>query len=305
MYDKASRAMFGLLSKSRRLNLPIDIQLQLFDVLVAPILMYGSEIWSYEDCELLEKLHLRYCKYILHLNNSTYKNMVYGELGRYPLSLKIKVRSVVFWRNLLKEDQPKLSTVMYKLMYQLDAVGVYSSPWLTNIRNILNEAGLSYMWQSQICTDSIQNLKYQLKTRLQDQFLQTWSSEISNSSKCINYRMFKHELKLEEYLLKLSTPLCRSLSKFRCRNHRLPIEIGAHFNVARNLRVCTRCMSNDIGDEYHYLFKCASLDSERKKLLPKYCLRHPSSLKFHSIMDTSNTDCLTKLAKFVKLILSV
>ena len=34
LYEKGNRAMFFLLRKSRQLQLPIDIQLQLFDVLV-------------------------------------------------------------------------------------------------------------------------------------------------------------------------------------------------------------------------------------------------------------------------------
>lgn len=76
VFDKANRAMFALLSKSRALNLPIDIQLQLFDSLVVPILIYGCEVWSHENCDLIEKLHLRYCKCILVLNNSTYRNMI-------------------------------------------------------------------------------------------------------------------------------------------------------------------------------------------------------------------------------------
>ena len=41
---QASRAMFSLISKSRRLRLPIDIQLQLYDSTVLPIMLYGCEI---------------------------------------------------------------------------------------------------------------------------------------------------------------------------------------------------------------------------------------------------------------------
>ena len=80
--------MFSLLKKSRVLNLPIDLQLDLFDKLVTPILLYGSEIWAYENNDIIEKLHLRYCKYILSVNKSTTSSMVYGELGRYPLNIE-------------------------------------------------------------------------------------------------------------------------------------------------------------------------------------------------------------------------
>ena len=41
--------MFYVLRKARKLCLPIDVLLQLYDAMVAPILLYGSEVWGYED----------------------------------------------------------------------------------------------------------------------------------------------------------------------------------------------------------------------------------------------------------------
>ena len=40
---RVQRAMFSILKRSRVLNLPIDIQLTLFDGMVTPILLYGCE----------------------------------------------------------------------------------------------------------------------------------------------------------------------------------------------------------------------------------------------------------------------
>ena len=73
--------MFALLRRGRQLQLPVDIMIHLFDTLVKPVLLYGSEIWAHEGTEILEKLHLRFCKYILLVNKTTCSNMVYGELG--------------------------------------------------------------------------------------------------------------------------------------------------------------------------------------------------------------------------------
>ena len=43
LYDQAMRAMFSLLSKGRRLKLPTDLMLDLFDKTIVPILLYGCE----------------------------------------------------------------------------------------------------------------------------------------------------------------------------------------------------------------------------------------------------------------------
>ena len=66
--------MFSILKRTRQLNLPIDLQLHLFIVL--PTGLYGCEVWAPEDCVILVKPQLRFCKYILSVNKCTYNNMV-------------------------------------------------------------------------------------------------------------------------------------------------------------------------------------------------------------------------------------
>ena len=80
---KGNRAMFLLLRKYRQLQLPVDIQIKLFDILVKPIILYGCEVWATESVDIIEKIHLRFCKYVLQVNKSTHSNMVYGELLYY------------------------------------------------------------------------------------------------------------------------------------------------------------------------------------------------------------------------------
>ena len=57
-------------SKEKKKGLPIDLQLQLFDQAVLPILRYGVEIWGHENSDILEKLHLTFCRILLKVNNS-------------------------------------------------------------------------------------------------------------------------------------------------------------------------------------------------------------------------------------------
>ena len=292
--------MFALLGKSRSLNLPIDIQLQLFDVLIVPILLYGSEAWSYENCEIIEKLHLRYCKYVLGVNSSTYRNMVYGELGRTPLSIEMKTRTVTFWARLISGEQSKLSAIICRLLYNLDASGFYSSPWLLYVKQLLNESGFSHVWINQNTGCSVDLFKKRFKQRIYEQYLQTWSSEIFNSPKCKNYRMYKTELSYERYLNVLPTCSRRILTRFRCRNHKLPIEIGCYYNIERNLRTCSVCNSQDVGDEFHYLFNCTYLRSARRKYLPNYCQNNPSAVKFSSLMNADNENIMQNLVKMIK-----
>ena len=47
--------MHLLLKKNRSLNVPLDLQLKLFDHTIVPILLYGAEIWGFENTEIIEK----------------------------------------------------------------------------------------------------------------------------------------------------------------------------------------------------------------------------------------------------------
>jgi hypothetical protein len=44
--------------------------------------------------DILEKVHLKFCKIILNLKATTPNCMIYGELGRYPLDIDIKLRNI-------------------------------------------------------------------------------------------------------------------------------------------------------------------------------------------------------------------
>ena len=52
LHDKASKAMYSLIQKGRRLNLRTDVKLTLFDMCVEPILFYGCEVWEYENVDI-------------------------------------------------------------------------------------------------------------------------------------------------------------------------------------------------------------------------------------------------------------
>ena len=47
------------------------------------------EAWGIDDFTVIERLHLKLCKYILSLNKCTYKKMLYDETGEIPLSLDV------------------------------------------------------------------------------------------------------------------------------------------------------------------------------------------------------------------------
>jgi hypothetical protein len=73
--------------------------------MVNPILLYGCELWGLSNCDIIERVHLKYCKLLLNLKSSTPNSMIYGKLGRYPLYIDIKQRMVSYWIKLITGKQ--------------------------------------------------------------------------------------------------------------------------------------------------------------------------------------------------------
>jgi hypothetical protein len=99
--DKAYKAIYAVLKKGRLHNLSIKCQYDLFDKIVKPILLYGCEIWGFSNLDTIERVHLKFCKLLLHLKKSTPNFMIYGELGACPMSVYIQTRIVNFWSKLV------------------------------------------------------------------------------------------------------------------------------------------------------------------------------------------------------------
>ena len=306
LITQAKKAMYTVISKCRRYNLPIDIQIQLFDSMVLPILLYGAEVWGIKEFKEIEKLHLKFLKHCLGICNSTCNNMVYGELGRFPLEIKIKIRIISYWSNLLNPNTVKLSKRMYQYLLELDQQNTYTSPWISYVKKVLNECGRSDLWINQT-TINPQIVKPLITQTLKDQFVQKWRSDLATMSSCDLYNTLKGQFELEKYLRSdiINKSLKTALCKFRCGNTRLPKILGRYNNIPRAQRLCNKCPLSVPGDEYHYLFICTNDDivTLRQNYLNNYLTPNPNMAHCSNLLKINDTTTIQRLAIFVKKLL--
>ena len=240
-------------------------------------------IWGSGNNDILEKVHLKFCKIILHLKATTPNCMKYGELGRYPLDIHINRRNILYQSKLITGKDMKLSIISYRLLY-LSQNNNCQFSWLNYVESILNESGLSYVWLNQYFI-SEQWLKNFWKTCLQDQFYKTWHANIDTGSKTLNYRLFKNRFEFENYFNILDDRDIFTLCRFRLNNHKLPVEQGRWKNVSRELIICNLCNTADLGDEFLYLLKCNYFSENRKPCLDKQNFKNCNILKFGTLMN--------------------
>ncbi len=304
--EQAQRAMYSIIGTSRKYDLPVDIQLEMFNSMILPIMTYASEIWGNYVIREMELLQIKYFKQVLCVHKRTSTDIVYGELGVYPIGVQIKCQMIGYWVRILSGKNTKLSYIMYKCLLQLHTSGVYSSPWITFIRSICNDCGMSGIWTSQ----SIVNPKWfkqAVKLRLKDQWITKWSNNLQNKSICSSYNLFKEIYVLEDYLLKLSKGNRITLCKLRACNNKFPINVGRYEDIPRENRICSKCVGNHVGDEYHILFNCqnANIVRLREMYVPSYYRVRPTQIKHKLLMQTSNVNTLNNLSLFLRAVFSM
>ena len=304
---QARKASFSLSRKVKNLRLPIDTHIELFHKVVLPVLLYGCEVWGYEDLEHVEVFYRNFLKRITGMKSFTPNCIVYAETGTLNIKRLVYLRMCSYWCRILNGSTHKLSYILYKVTRNLHyrEETPYRSLWIEKMQNIFDQAGMTSIWDFEMEGQSKTYVVNSLKLRLNDIAKQNLWAEINENSMCDNYRIFKNNIDLEEYLVKLNFHDSRILTKFRCRGHRLPItanRFDKDKNTRRHLTFCTKCNGNELGDEIHYLCKCPFFDEERKKYLGKSRFPNPSVFSVRKIIDCEVNP--SNFIKFIELIMS-
>ena len=107
-------------------------------------MLYAAEIWGYRNYEQIERVHLFACKKFLHVRNKTPNDVVYGELGRYPLFITARVRFIKYWLKLLMQPDNFYSRKAYKMLLALHNRG--KTTWVSHVKLVLCTNGIEQVW---------------------------------------------------------------------------------------------------------------------------------------------------------------
>ena len=175
--QQARKATYLLFTKAHNADLPVDLILKLFDQTVLPILTYGSEIYGFENLDIIEKVHSEFLRKLLKSRKSTTLYMLYREFGRYPISIQVTSRMIQFWSKLLV-NKNKISCKIY--FYMLNQSNIRFK-WLSEIKSILDSVGLSNFWLQNVPVPL--NLHKLVKQTLIDLYNQNWNTLVNSSYK--------------------------------------------------------------------------------------------------------------------------
>ena len=88
---------------------------------------------------------------------------------------------------------------------------------------------------------------------------------IGESNKLRFYKFFKTSFGKEPYLNYIKDfKLRKNLTKIRCSDHILEIEVGRHKNLKVEERICKLCSGGEVESELHFLEQCPAYTNLRK-----------------------------------------
>ena len=157
LYKKALKACSKLQREITSKYHNVNINLHLFDHTIAPILLYGCEIWGcfnplaskFKDKDVTmnkifnklkcETLHIKFCKSILGVQKKSSNFAVLSELGRFPLYYQIIKTMLNYWFRLETLQNPSLILLKEAYLVSKNLYLQNKPSWFASIQAILDQ----------------------------------------------------------------------------------------------------------------------------------------------------------------------
>jgi hypothetical protein len=298
LVSRAKKALLCIMSKLYRINNnSIHVFLKIFDAQVQPIVLYGAELWGLESSStVIENVHLFGLKRFLGVDKRTPNDLVYGEVGRFPIYLNANVRCMRYWLKLTRMEEHRLPFRAYKMLLNLDGRGKIN--WVTNIRRILSVNGFSYVWENQGvgCLNAFIRM---FRQRLIDIRWQTWADHVNTSDRFSFYRQFKTSTMVEPYIrLELNRYIRYALTRLRFGVSDITVH-RSRYSVHKDEELkCPLCQS-PVENEVHFVLCCPAFDDLRYEFIqPKY-YNNPSEFRMTLLLAAQNERTMRNFAFFL------
>ena len=225
-------------------------------------------------------------------------NFMYGDIDWIQPKQRQICEKVRLWYRITSMPDDRLT----KFIFLND-----KSNWKSSIRDIFNKCELQHLFNSNnVQCIPLTDILQKVSTYIYSISEYKWRKEICVTSRLSLYSIFKHEIKLEDYVYVLRNRRKRSIiARLRSSTlNLLAVEYGRYRNVPRTERQCIRCeRPNEVEDEEHFLLKCAHFSDRRNALLMLAKNVDPSFESFTDAEKTyfllSNADVVNATASYV------
>lgn len=270
---------------------------RLFDSQITPSLLYASELWGFKENKQIEKVHLYACKLFVNLPVRTPNDMIYGELGRYPLAIDSAARCIQYWFRVLKQDDTRYSKMAYLCLLSMHERG--KTNWVTHVKSLLCECGFGLVWICGGVANEKQFLRY-FKDRLKGNFGQMWLTHLQDSPRFEIFQSFKDSIGREQYLDTICVTIYRTaLARFRLGVS--PFNAHRHrYSQSLDSKTCPFCPGKS-EDEVHVIFDCPTYHDIRGRYINVDDVDVNKEVLIRKMLKCSDEAEMVSVAKFLYL----
>ena len=229
--------------------------ISLFDSLIKPILLYGSDFWGCLNMPKnnpIENMYMKFCKDLLGVQKQTSNIGTLLELGAVPIMFFGIKNCIKNWHRIHKKNEA--NSILLNVHKMATEHGL---PWPILTKHSLDSIGI----ESESNVDNIEKVTIE---KLKEKFHEESFTEINScNSKLRTYAKLKSEAGFEKYIDITKNIMDRTaITKIRLSNHELMIEKGRHQGLEVGKRLCPFCR-NSVENEQHFLIKCQKFQIHR------------------------------------------
>lgn len=278
----ARKAMFALEVRLRTENITNPATaFHMFDSLIAPIFMYGSEIWGcYGKAHDLEILQTGFIKRFLRIPPCCDNICMFTETGRLPIRIKLIEAQARYWQRLRQlHDSSRLLHAAFlehcQLMLRYDKCwGCESQKFIGSLieNNMTSGPMLTPSHIRKLANMDMDRMLHESSTigpsDHRDLYMHPTMYEHAEQARRRTYAQWFWSGRGSAAMDLMDGSARQALIKFRLGAHGLKVTSGAwtrNGRAERKHRTCTCCAMNIVEDEYHVIFECPAYDMARQR----------------------------------------
>jgi hypothetical protein len=268
-------ATIGILRKAR--SDTWESKLKLYDSVVLPTLLYGSEVWALSCLEVVERGQLGFFKRLFLLSNTTPSWALRLEVGRRKVSHTIFKSSLAWLKKILEMPSNRYPRICFDKLYELslsDEVRVHRKlNWVNLLKEQFRIAGFENVWTHRSTLWNCVQAERGIVIKLHADALVTVDMQAAiNSANCPLYRILNQSFEMGEQLtIRMPFEKVRVVSQLRMATNRsLYLFVNRKGTKIDCSGTCPLCNLQNNETLKHILLVCPMYADLRKRFLSRY-----------------------------------
>lgn len=249
--ESANRALGSLVSKYKMNSyMGYGPYTKLFEACVLPVMLYGAEVWGYNNFANINKVQQRAMRVFLGVHSFAPIAGIEGDMGWVAPRYKQWLKMLSFWNRLVQLDTGRITKKVFDWSHSMAMAG-YTN-WCSQVQAICRILNIEDTFINREQCDL--NYCEEMLRNIQEA---EWKENVNKKPKLRFYSLFKKTFRTENYVKLNLDPQQRSLTaQLRLGILPLRVETGRFVNLALDDRKCEICNTEAIEDECHFLFEC-------------------------------------------------